>query len=101
MAIARLDGFVHQHDRAVQDARVFHGIATHPQHEGGLWVFDELSHQVQACDRVVFGRRRKTRLYRSVQGLNPKRRNVERDMGLHSCLFKQYYTSLLLFLLAQ
>jgi len=99
MTIARLDGLVHQYDRAVQNARVFHGVATHPQHEGSLWVLDELCHQVQARDRVVFGRRRKASLYRGGQGLNPKRRNVELDKGLHDCIFKQYYASLLLFFL--
>ena len=67
-----LDGFVHQHDRAVQDASVAHGLAGHPQHERGLRVLDELVHQVDALDLVVFGRGRKTGLHAGRKCVNPK-----------------------------
>lgn len=68
----RLDGFVHQHDRAVQDARIAHGLTADAQHERGLRVLDELVHQVDALDLVVFGRGRET-------GLNAAQKRIDQE----------------------
>lgn len=58
-----MNGFIHQHNRAVHDACVFHGVTTYPKHERGLGVFDELLHQVKPCDGMVVGRRGEASLH--------------------------------------
>lgn len=68
-----LDGFVHQHHRAVQDARIAHGLTAHAQHERGLRVLDELAHQVDALDLVVFGGGGETGLNAGRKGVNQER----------------------------
>ncbi len=58
-----LDRPVHQHDRAIQDARIAHGVPTYAQHERGLRVLDQLVHQVDALELVIFGRAGETGLH--------------------------------------
>lgn len=68
-----LDRPIHQHDRAIQDARVSHPQAAHAQHERGLRVPDELVHQVDVFDLVVFCWRRESGLHAGRESVDQER----------------------------
>lgn len=56
LPMCRLGCLAHQNDRFVEDAGVSHRVATSAEDKGRLRVFEQLPHQVNAVDLMVFGR---------------------------------------------
>ena len=65
------DGFVHQHDGAIQDARVAHRVASDTHEKGGLWMAHKLAHELYALDLVVLCRRGEACRHTCARGVQP------------------------------
>jgi hypothetical protein len=71
VAVPRLDRPVDQHNGSIQDAGALHRVSLDAHEEGGLGVANQLAHELDPVDLVVFGRGWKARSHTHPGGLQP------------------------------